>query len=331
MADTKISILNLIPKYQHETMKAAFDRAVALAQFAEKNNFTRYWVAEHHNTRAVLGSATDLVLAHILSHTESLRVGAGGVMLPNHTPFQVAERYGTLQALYPDRVDLGVGRAPGTDRATAKLIYRRHYNQEDFVEALRTLQGYMSDEAVDLPVAPTPGIGAHVPIYVLGSSDASAYVAAELGLPYSFAGHFSPNSIGHALDIYRKQFKPSEHLEKPYVILGLTTNIAATEEEAEALAFQAAQVFLHLIHRQSRDEFLKMDPDHAPELTSIEKFYLRAHRGLSISGSLDEARDQYREIMRRYAPDEIIGATYIPDQAPLEENFRLLADIVRNG
>ncbi|MFP5527256.1 MsnO8 family LLM class oxidoreductase [Peptococcus simiae] len=330
MADTKISILNLIPKYQDETQKEAFERALGLARFAEENDFSRYWVAEHHNTRAVLGSATDVVLGYLLANTDRLRVGAGGVMLPNHTPFQVAERYGTLEALYPGRVDLGVGRAPGTDRATARLIYRDHYDQESFAAALSQLQDYMSDDADQLPVAPTPGIGAKVPIYVLGSSDASAYVAAELGLPYSFAGHFSPNSIGHALDIYRKRFRPSEVLQEPYVILGLTTNIAETEEAAEELAFHASQVFLHLIHRQSKDEFLKMDPDQAPELTSIEKFYLRAHRGLSISGSIDEARDQYKAVMRQYAPDEIIGATYISDPTALKDNFRLLADIVRN-
>lgn len=166
-----------------------------LAKWADGQNFERYWVAEHHNSKSISCSATDLIIGYILENTQRIKVGAGGVMLPNHTPFQVAERYGTLETLYPERVDLGIGRAPGTDIETAKLIYRDTYKEDNFKEAIRTLLSYFEDEAENFKVRPYPGVGTHVPIYILGSSMTSAHIAAQLGLPYSFAGHFSPNTV----------------------------------------------------------------------------------------------------------------------------------------
>lgn len=328
---TKVSILNLIPKFNDETLKDAYDRAVKLAQFADNADFTRYWVAEHHNSPGVLGAATDTVLCHLLNHTSKIIVGAGGVMLPNHTPFQVAERYGTLEALFPGRVDFGIGRAPGTDIETAKLIYRNTYQKEAFKQTIIDLLTYMSDEGKNLKSAPYPGVGSEVPVVILGSSETSAYIAAELGLPYSFAGHFAPNTIGYALDIYRSKFKPSKYLDKPYVMLGVTCNIAKTKEDADRLEQQAISIFLQINNvTQEKAEFFKIDPDNAPEYTSMQKFLIRTSRGLSINGDIDVARDKCKEIKELYQPDELIGASYIAEEDKLIDNFKYFEDIVLN-
>lgn len=327
---TKVSILNLIPKYTHETQKDAVDRAVRLAQFADKGDFSRYWIAEHHNSPAILGAATDVMICHMLHNTERIIVGAGGVMLPNHTPFQVVERYASLNILFPNRVDIGIGRAPGTDMETAKLIYRNIYKSDAFKDAINEMLLYMSDDAWNLKVAPYPGAGSNVPITILGSSETSAHIAAALGLPYSFAGHFAPHTIGYALNIYRNEFKPSKYLDKPYVILGTSVNIAKTEEEAEELRFHAQNILLQII-RQDRKEFFKYDPDNAPELTSMEKFVLRTSKGLSIEGDVDGARKIWQQIKEEYKPDEVIGASYIPEEDKLIENYKFFEDIILNG
>lgn len=327
---TKVSILNLIPKFRDESQIDAINRAVSLAQFADEHDFSRYWLAEHHNSPAVLGAATDLMIGHILNNTKRITVGAGGVMLPNHTPFQVVERYATLNILYPGRVDMGIGRAPGTDMKTANLIYRNIYRKEDFKKAIQEMQMYMSDDAWNLDVAPFPGAGSKIPLTILGSSETSAHIAAELGLPYSFAGHFAPNTIGYALGIYRKEFKPSKYLDKPYVMLGTSVNISKTKKEAEVLKKHAENISLQFI-RKERKEFMKLDPDNEPELTSMEKFVLRTSKGLSIDGDIDEAAKTWKRIKEEYKPDEVIGASYIPDTDVLIDNYKYFEEIILNG
>lgn len=327
---TKVSILNLIPKFKDESQMDAVGRAVSLAQFADDHDFSRYWIAEHHNSPAVLGAATDLMIDHVLNNTKRITVGAGGVMLPNHTPFQVVERYATLNILHPGRVDIGIGRAPGTDMQTAKLIYRNIYRKEDFKNAIKEMQLYMSDEAWDLEVAPFPGAGSKIPLTILGSSETSAHIAAELGLPYSFAGHFAPNTIGYALSIYRNEFKPSKYLDKPYVMLGTSVNITKTKEEAEVLKKHAENISLQFIRKEHK-EFMKLDPDNEPELTSMEKFILRTSKGLTIEGDIDEAAKTWKQIKEEYKPDELIGASYIPETDVLIDNYKYFEDIVLNG
>ena len=327
---TKVSILNLIPKFRDESQIDAINRAVSLAQFADNHDFSRYWLAEHHNSPAVLGAATDLMIGHVLNNTKRITVGAGGVMLPNHTPFQVVERYATLNILYPGRVDIGIGRAPGTDMKTANLIYRNIYREEDFKKAIQEMQMYMSDDAWNLDVAPFPGAGSKIPLTILGSSETSAHIAAELGLPYSFAGHFAPNTIGYALGIYRKEFKPSKYLDKPYVMLGTSVNIAKTKKEAEVLKKHAENISLQFI-RKERKEFMKLDPDNEPELTSMEKFVLRTSKGLSIDGDIDEASKTWKRIKEEYKPDEVIGASYIPETDVLIDNYKYFEEIILNG
>ena len=327
---TKVSILNLIPKFRDESQIDAINRAVSLAQFADDYDFSRYWLAEHHNSPAVLGAATDLMIGHILNNTKRITVGAGGVMLPNHTPFQVVERYATLNILYLGRVDIGIGRAPGTDMKTANLIYRNIYREEDFKKAIQEMQMYMSDDAWNLDVAPFPGAGSKIPLTILGSSETSAHIAAEFGLPYSFAGHFAPNTIGYALGIYRKEFKPSKYLDKPYVMLGTSVNIAKTKKEAEVLKKHAENISLQFI-RKERKEFMKLDPDNEPELTSMEKFVLRTSKGLSIDGDIDEAAKTWKRIKEEYKPDEVIGASYIPETDVLIDNYKYFEEIILNG
>lgn len=327
---TKVSVLNLVPKYSHETMKESFDRAINLAKFADKHDFTRYWVAEHHNSQGVLCSATEVVIAHIAENTSRIRVGAGGVMLPNHTVFQVAEKYGTLDAIYPGRIDLGVGRAPGTDVETAKLIYRNTYQLGAFQNAIEELLAYFYDENHDLKVAPFPGDGSKIPVTILGSSLDSATVAANLGLPYSFAGHFAPRSVESAFKYYRAHFKPGKYLDKPYAILGLFANIADNKTDADALEFNAIQVFLQTLNVKDRKAFEKINPDEAPNLTSMEKFALRTMRGLHIGGVKDEAVKKWRQLKEKYQPDELIAVCYIPEYDLLEKSYAMLEDIVLN-
>lgn len=222
---------------------------VQLAQHAEKIGIERLWIAEHHNTKNLASSATQLLIMHALQHTKTLRVGSGGVMLPNHSPYLVAEQYGTLATLFPNRVELGLGRALGTDMSTA-LAIRKNRQHGDFASEIGELRGYLDD---NLPVSAYPAAGMDVPFYILGSSTESAYLAAELGLPYAFASHFAPRMLEIAVKIYREHFKPSQHLVKPYVIVGVNAIVADTDEEARLLATTQTQFFLNVVtHAQQK-------------------------------------------------------------------------------
>ena len=228
----KLSILNLAPVREGQTYLQAVESMVNLAKHAENIGIERYWIAEHHNMKNLVSSATALLIQHTLANTKTLRVGSGGVMLPNHSPYVVAEQYGTLETLYPNRVELGLGRAPGTDMQTAAAL-RRGRNSLDFPAEIAELRGYFKDCN---PVSAYPSAGLNIPFYILGSSTESAYLAAELGLPYAFASHFAPRMMEMAVEIYRKNFKPSTYLAEPYVILGVNAIIAKTDKEARQLA-----------------------------------------------------------------------------------------------
>lgn len=326
---TKLSILNLVPKYKGESNKDAYDRALKLAQFADKNDFERYWLTEHHNSPAVISSATEIVISYICANTKNIKVGAGGVMLPNHSLFQVAERYSSLNNLYEGRIDLALGRAPGTDRDTARLLYRPNYSSREFINAVKMLKLYFSPDANKLDVRPFPETN-FLPLYILGSSPKSAHIAAKLSLPYAFAGHFSPNLIAEAFKIYRDEFIPSKTLEKPYTILALASNIAKTSKEAEILNFHSQQIFLQILDIHNKGAFFKLDPESPPELTSIERFLIKANSGLSINCDVDGARKKWLDIKEKYKPDELMAVSFINEYEKLEENFKLLADIVKN-
>ena len=230
---TRLSILDLAPIGRGETPSDSFAASVALAQQAEALGYERTWYAEHHNMPGIASSATSVLIAHIGAHTQSIRLGAGGVMLPNHAPLTIAEQFGTLAAMYPGRIDLGLGRAPGSDQNTMHALRRDPRSAEAFPQDIVELQGYLAGHSVVPGVDAVPGKGSRVPLYILGSSLFGAKLAAALGLPYAFASHFAPAALDAAIAAYRSEFRPSEQLERPYVIAGVNVIAAETSSAAE--------------------------------------------------------------------------------------------------
>ncbi len=228
-----LSILDLAPVRRGETAADSFAASVALARLAETAGFRRVWYAEHHNMPSIASSATSVLIAHVAAHTDRIRLGAGGIMLPNHSPLVIAEQFGTLETLHPGRIDLGLGRAPGSDRTTMYALRRDHTSADRFGDDVLELQGYLGEESRVPGVHANPGRGTHVPLYILGSSLFGAQLAALLGLPYAFASHFAPAALQAAVETYRREFRPSEQLEGPHVIAGV--NVIAADEQADAL------------------------------------------------------------------------------------------------
>ncbi|WP_430667099.1 LLM class flavin-dependent oxidoreductase [Fictibacillus enclensis] len=242
------SVLDLSPVIVGETPADSLKKTLDLAQHAEKWGYNRYWLAEHHSMPGIASSATSVVIGHVAGGTERIRVGSGGIMLPNHAPLVIAEQFGTLESLYPGRIDLGLGRAPGTDQVTAHALRRENMsNGEDFPEQVDELRAYLKADGGRNRVRAIPGEGLDIPIWLLGSSGFSARLSAQLGLPFSFASHFSPDNTLPALDVYRRNFKPSEVLDKPYAMVGVNVIAADTEEKAAYLATSMQQQFLNLV------------------------------------------------------------------------------------
>ena len=235
------SLLDLSPILEGSDASVAFRNTLDLAQHAEKWGYHRYWLAEHHNLPSVASAATAVVIGYVAGGTKTIRVGAGGIMLPNHAPLVVAEQFGTLESLYPGRIDLALGRAPGSDQATARALRRYFENADSFPDDLLELMSYFRAPKAGQRVTAVPGAGLHVPIFLLGSSDFSARLAAELGLPFAFASHFAPDYLDVALEIYRREFKPSDDLKKPYAIVGAGVYAADSDKEARRL-FSSAQL-----------------------------------------------------------------------------------------
>src|SRR5471032_1638019 len=250
MSDTKtvpLSVLDLAPVPQGSSPKQAFQSSLDLAQHAEKWGYQRYWMAEHHNMTGIASAATSVLLGFIAGGTKTIRVGSGGVMLPNHSPLVIAEQFGTLATLYPDRVDLGLGRAPGTDQRTM-IALRRHLSGEvdNFPQDVQELQHYFADVQPGQRIRAVPGAGLHVPLWLLGSSLYSAQLAAALGLPFAFASHFAPDHMFTALKVYREQFRPSATLDKPYAMVGVNLFAADSNDEARHLFTSLQQQFINL-------------------------------------------------------------------------------------
>ncbi|MCA0144439.1 LLM class flavin-dependent oxidoreductase [Blastococcus sp. LR1] len=230
--NTKLSVLDLAPIPRGESASSSIAASVALAQRAEEHGFERVWYAEHHNMPSIASSATSVLISHVGAHTRRIRLGAGGVMLPNHSPLTIAEQFGTLEAMYPGRIDLGLGRAPGSDQNTMYALRRDPHSAESFPQDVQELQGYLTGETRVRGVDAIPGKGSNVPLYILGSSMFGAQLAAALGLPYAFASHFAPAMLEPAVATYRADFKPSEQLAEPYVIAGVNVIAADTEDAA---------------------------------------------------------------------------------------------------
>lgn len=228
-----ISVLDLAVVRSGEPVSESLKNSVALAQHVEALGYTRLWYAEHHNMPTIASSATSVLIAHVAANTDTIRVGSGGVMLPNHAPLMIAEQFGTLETLHPGRIDLGLGRAPGTDQVTLRALRRDPMAAETFPQDVVELQGYLSNETRVVGVEATPGKGTFVPLYILGSSLFGAQLAAMLGLPYAFASHFAPEALTQAVDIYRREFRPSQQLGEPYVIAALNVIASETQEEAD--------------------------------------------------------------------------------------------------
>ena len=329
LQQTKFSILELAPVRDDKTIEFSLKHALELAQHAEKLGYERLWLAEHHNMDGIASSATAVLLGYILANTQTLRVGSGGIMLPNHAPLVVAEQFGTLATLYPNRVELGLGRAPGTDQMTMRALRRGRQETEDqFPQDVLEILHYFDDAQPQQRIVATPGQGTHVPVWLLGSSLFSAQLAAKLGLPYSFASHFAPRMLGQAIELYREKFEPSKYLDKPYVSIGIPTVVAETDAEAQFLATSAYQRVLGLMKGQSlklKAPVESMDGLWSPaEKMSVDNFYAMAQ-----IGSQATVKAGLEQVLQRYDVDEFIFTCDIYDtQKRLESFERLMA--IRN-
>ncbi|WP_414055088.1 LLM class flavin-dependent oxidoreductase [Macrococcus equi] len=323
-----VSILNLAPVRKGDTNKDAIDQAIALAQYAEELGYNRYWIAEHHNTPSLVSSATTILMSHVLQNTKSIQVGSGGIMLPNHAPLVVAEQIGTLATIYPDRVNLGLGRAPGTDMMTASALRRdRHDSVYTFPEEIQELLTYFGPEEKQGFVKAYPGANTNVPIYVLGSSTDSAHLAARLGLPYAFAGHFAPEQMKEAITIYRNLFQKSDYLDKPYVMVGTNVIIGETDEEAEYLATTTHQFFLNVI-RNTRMPLQPPVEDMDALWTLQEKQMAMSRTVTRFVGSKATVKQKIQDFQNEFNVDELIVVSYIYDIEKLYRSYRWLKEII---
>lgn len=323
------SVLDLAPVIEGSTPAIAFKNSLDLAQHAEKWGYNRYWFAEHHNMPAVASSATSLVIGHIANGTSTIRVGSGGIMLPNHPPLVIAEQFGTLESLYPGRIDLGLGRAPGSDMLTSRALRRDLRGGEDFPALLNELRSYFDPSLGDgNPVQAVPGEGLNIPIWLLGSSGFSAQLAAELGLPFAFAAHFAPDYTIQAMKIYQNYFKPSDVLDEPYAMIGLNVVVADTDEEAKRLFTTQQQSFLNMI-RGGKPTLLKPPVDNMDEIwTPFEKQTLENQFRLSAIGNPETVKTKLQTILNATKVDEIIVNGSVFDHSARLYSYELLSKSV---
>ena len=326
------SLLDLAPVPEGVSTAQALQHSVDLAQHAEGWGYNRYWLAEHHNMPGIASAATAVVIGHIAAQTQSMRIGAGGIMLPNHAPLQVAEAFGTLRELYGDRIDLGLGRAPGTDMATARALRRNlspgHANGETFPQDVQELIAYLGDMPDSASVRAFPGTGTHVPVWMLGSSTYGAELAAILGLPYAFASHFAPAALEQAIDIYRRLFRPSEHLDKPHFMLAANVFAADTADEAVFIRSSMMQTFANL--RLGKPGKLPVPVEDVTKVVPRQFLpQLEAIFAVSATGTKSMVRDQLSAMIARYEPDEIILAGNIHSHDARLRSFEIAAEVMK--
>ncbi|MDQ0089740.1 luciferase family oxidoreductase group 1 [Paenibacillus anaericanus] len=328
LSDIPVSILDLAPITAGGTATDSLRNTLDLAQHADEWGYNRYWLAEHHNMPGIASSATSVVIGHVAAGTKRIRVGSGGIMLPNHSPLVIAEQFGTLESLFPGRIDLGLGRAPGSDQLTSQALRRGPgSNGQDFPERLRELRDYFNPPATSaMRVRAIPGEGLNVPIWLLGSSGFSADLSGRLGLPFAFASHFAPEYLLPALDIYRSQFRPSETLEKPYAMIGVSVIVADSDEEALRLATSQEQQFLNLI--RGRTGPLQPPVDNMDTLWNAqEKAIVRSKFSYGAVGSPDTVRKVLESHLLETGADEIIVSAQVYDHQARLHSYELLADI----
>lgn len=326
---TKIpySVLDLSPVFDGETAADALRHTLSLAQTAEKLGYKRFWLAEHHNMPGIASAATSVVIGYVAGGTKTIRVGSGGIMLSNHAPLVIAEQFGTLESLYPGRIDLGLGRAPGTDRP-ATLALRRSLTSdgEEFPEQLEELRFFFRETVANQKVQAVPGAGLNIPIWLLSSSGFSAHLAGVLGLPFGFAAHFSPEYTLPSLELYRKVFQPSEDLEKPYALVALNIVAADTDEEAEFLATSQYQSFLNLV-RQRPGKIPPPVADMDKIWNAQEKALVAARTGGSIIGSKETVKHKLEKYLEQTNADEIMINAMIYDHAKRLRSYEIIAEI----
>lgn len=321
-----VSVLDLAPITQGSDASQSFRNTLDLAQHAERWGYRRYWLAEHHGMPGIASAATAVLLGHVAGGTRHIRVGAGGIMLPNHSPLVVAEQFGTLAALYPGRIDLGLGRAPGSDQATARALRRHLASDSDaFPQDVVQLIDYLSDHPRQ-PVQAVPGRGSKVPVWILGSSTFGAQLAAALGLPFAFASHFAPAQMRQAIDIYRDAFEPSEHSAKPHLMLGFNVFAADTDEAAQMLATSAQQAFVNL--RSGRPAPLPPPvPGYADGLGAPERALLNNVLACSAIGSPDTVRSAMQRFVAQTGADELMVASQVFDHTARLRSYQIVAGL----
>ena len=323
-----LSVLDLSPVPEGSTAGQALRNSVDLARHAERLGYGRYWMAEHHNMSGIASAATAVALAHAAEATSTIRIGAGGIMLPNHAPLVIAEQFGTLAALHPGRIDLGVGRAPGSDQVTARALRRTLSGDvDDFPRDVLELIGYFEPAQPGQAVRATPGEGLRVPVWILGSSLYGAQLAAALGLPYAFASHFAPDALMQALEIYRARFRPSQYLDKPYAMLGLGVAAADTDAQAIRLATSQQQAFARL--RSGRPGKLPPPVDDIDAvLTPIERATVDHALSCAVVGGPETVRRGLHAFAERTGADELMVTAQIFDHAARLRAFEIVAEAV---
>lgn len=323
----RLSILDLAPITQGSNAATALHNSLDLAQHAEQWGYRRFWLAEHHNMPGIASSATAVAIGHVAAGTSRIRVGAGGIMLPNHAPLVIAEQFGTLEALFPGRIDLGLGRAPGTDQFTAHAL-RRHLNAsvDDFPQDVVELLGLLGAPAADRRVRAIPGEDSHVPVWILGSSLYGAQLAAALGLPYAFASHFAPAALEQALHVYRSTFKPSEYLAAPYVILGFNVCAAPTHEEAVHLRSSSLQAIVNL-RRGSPGPLPPPVANFAAGLSPQDQILVSQFSTCSAVGTGAEVAAGIEAFALQTQADELVIVSQIYEHGLRLRSFEITADV----
>lgn len=331
LADIKYSTLDLVPVRQDSGPAQSLRNSLDLAQQVEKFGYNRFWVAEHHNMDGIASSATSVLLGYLAGGTSTIRVGAGGVMLPNHAPLVIAEQFGTLASLYPGRIDLGLGRAPGSDQMTARALRReRSGSADDFPDDVEELVRYLGPRTPEQKVIAVPGYGTEVPIWLLGSSLFSAQLAGMRGLPYAFASHFAPRMMHEAIRVYRNHFKPSTVLDKPYVMLGVPLVAADTDEQADYLATSVYQRILALMRGQSLVQ--------RPPVDSMDGLWLPHEReavgsflGLAMVGGPEKIRAKLEVLLEQTGADELIFTCDLYEHADRIRSYEILSQVIKGN
>lgn len=316
-----LSVLDLAPVLEGKTPADTLKNSLDLARKVEYLGYNRLWLAEHHNMPSVASSATSVLIGYIAGGTNTIRVGSGGVMLPNHSPLVIAEQFGTLATLYPNRIDLGLGRAPGTDQRTARALNRDPHAVMEFPQNVQALQTYFSADNSTSSIRAIPGEGLDIPIWILGSSTDSAYLAAALGLPYAFASHFAPTYLFDALKIYRENFKPSAQLSAPYTLACVNVVAADSDHEADLLATSFKHLFMGII---TGKRMLLQPPHESLKLSAMEEAALVRMTQYSFIGGPDKTGSEIRAFLKETQVDELMTVSYVYDHEARVRSYEIL-------